>query len=420
MTSALIWLTLAVAHAACPAFSPGPADAPFRVDHPGAGTIVFEVAVPISAAPDAVEAVLAPLQARGLGATLLVDAGSPPALASTLAAAAARGNRVAVRVQEDPAGPFSERSRGAYELWWRAIRADRKAVKRAVRAPVHVVAISPLTDPAELAAEQLGLRVVLPLDGGSPQRVRRVRGFDGRAGRAWVLAAPIHPDGCGVSLPAWTPAAFDRVARDLAPGRPTRVGLPLDGAKPALLAAWIDGVLTPSGVRVASAREASASARSRPAVVPASPSDRPVDRAMWEAAAAALVLGGRLPRSLPGSLTLSEAFAALVLVAAADAPLAAVRLPSLGPPADVARSALAAPSTPLDPADVRAVARDLAPRLRGAVPAMVRVGDRNLTAGEFLVVLAQLALDQQPMAVPAPPPDPFADGFGWGRSGAAP
>jgi hypothetical protein len=51
---------------------------------------------------------------------------------------------------------------------------------------------------------------------------------------------------------------------------------------------------------------------------------------------------------------------------------------------------------------------------------MVRVGERDLTAGELLVVLAQLALDQPTVARAAPPPDPFGDGFGWGRSGAAP
>jgi len=420
VTGVLIWLGLAVAQATCPAFTPGPPDAPFRVTQPAAGTLAFEVAVPISADPRALDALLAALDARGHPATLLVDAGSPPALAASLRAAAANGHAVAVRVQADAAGPFSERSRGAYELWWRALRDDRKAVRRAVRAPVRAVALSPMTDPAELAAEQLGLRVVLPLDGGSPQRVRRVRGFDGRSGRARVLAAPLYPDGCGAALPAWTPAALDRAAHDLSPGRPTRVALPLAGADPALLGAWIDGVLAPARVVVTTAADAAAAAPSQPATAAVEPRDRPVDRAMWEAAAVRLVAGGRLPRALPGSLTLTEAFAALVQVAAASPAPETVRLPALGPPVDVARSVLPAAGVPLDPDAVRAVARDLAPRLRGAVPAMVRVGDRNLTAGEFLVVLAHIALDEPPVATAAPPPDPFGDGFGWGRSGAAP
>jgi hypothetical protein len=91
-------------------------------------------------------------------------------------------------------------------------------------------------------------------------------------------------------------------------------------------------------------------------------------------------------------------------------------LPPLEPPADLSRGNLPV-GTGLDPEAVRSAALSLVPTLRGAVPGIVRVGDSELSAGEFLVAMAMVALGQEPNVQRAEPPDPYAPGLGWGKSG---
>ncbi len=131
------------------------------------------------------------------------------------------------------------------------------------------------------------------------------------------------------------------------------------------------------------------------------------------AGAAQLATARKLPRQLPGELGLAETFAGLVLLVASPDRPGNLRLPVVRGPADVARSAL--PSGWQPTADeVRTAAQGLAPNLRGAVPAVVTVGDQLVAAREFLVMLADVALDQPPRARSVTDPDPFAVGAGWG------
>jgi hypothetical protein len=142
---------------------------------------------------------------------------------------------------------------------------------------------------------------------------------------------------------------------------------------------------------------------------------RKVDREDLLAAVIPLTEGGRLPRSLPRDLNLTEAFLGLVLLLSED--IEEVALTPLEAPIAAARS--------MDPGsvaseDVRAAAVRLAPALTTAIPGFVDVGPVKLTAEEFLVVMAIVALDPDAERVDVPvveSPDPYANGLGWGRSG---
>jgi hypothetical protein len=200
------------------------------------------------------------------------------------------------------------------------------------------------------------------------------------------------------------------------------VGLPLE-LPPALLRRWADEVLRPTGAVALSPRGAAAAVPRRVALLgrpmaepppPPPPPGRALPVGDLDEAARALAGVTRLPRALPGGVTLTEAFAGLVLITAdPDAPLL---LPRLAPPLESPIRTLSSP-LPLDPEALRAAARALAPSLQGSVPGLIDVGGHTLTPGELLVALADLRRGEPPVARPVGDPDPYAPGAGWGRSG---
>ncbi len=414
MLTLLVAAGLALAAADCPAPAPQAPDAAFAVQAAAPGTLVLEMRLGETTNPAAALALLEVLTERGLPGTVLVDPRAAQTHSAVLAAARSGGHEVGMLLPFDEASNTAQTGMLAFEAWWGRIRRGKKAVRRAGGGNPVSVALAPATIEAEVAAEQSGMRAVLSLDPGRKELSRRVKLGD-EAGRARFLTPGPYGDGCGALLPSWTPQAFDRASRAPA-GHPGRIALPLAGSNPQLLARWLDTVLEGSRARVVTARRATLLPARQAVAAPPPPPGRPVDADMWSEAAARLATGGRLPRVLPGSLNLTEAFVALATVAASEEALLTVRLGPVGPPADVARSTLNPEGISLSEEAVRSAARDLAPALKRSVPAFVVVGSQSLTAAEFLVLLARLEQGQPLVAVPATSPDPYAPGAGWGRS----
>ncbi len=128
---------------------------------------------------------------------------------------------------------------------------------------------------------------------------------------------------------------------------------------------------------------------------------------------------GELPdatRQLPGRLTPTEAFLGLTQLMAIERPPQAIALGPLRPPAELAHSSLGAAPVDLTEQAVRDAAVDLLPALVGQVPGFISVGTHNLTAAEFLRVMALVYLGLAPSARPVADPNPYAPGGGWGES----
>ena len=190
-------LTLAAAQAACPEFRGGPMDAAFAVTEPTRGALIVELRVDEDTDPAALEELLAPLGARGVPATILVDPDASEALRGPLRAAREQGHEVGLWLEVDPRGPMAEVSYPAFSDWWRLLRASRKAVRRTAGGRVDVVGMAPVTDASEAAAEQNAVRTLLPTDATGGTRTRRTRLAEGQIGRTKVVPPGPYPDRCG-------------------------------------------------------------------------------------------------------------------------------------------------------------------------------------------------------------------------------
>jgi hypothetical protein len=435
------WLA---ARGACPDFNPGPLSAPFA-QVTAQGDLLLEIRVEGAIEPATLEPVLTTLESRKISATILLApawAVQHPDAARRMAAA---GHEVGVLLHQrdlpDPgviprAAPGMRVQAGAQPMgpgivvlreWLPPINEAIDSVRAASGEGIKAAGIDVLSGGAEQVLEAVGVRAILPLDPGEPGPARPSRTVDGMPARSRVLPALGWTDSCGPELPAWTPAAFDRVAAAVGASPALRVAIPPVGANPSLLAAWLDEVATPARWRTLTASKAAAQVRAITAVgaslglgsqepqpLAAAPG-RYVETVQVRAAAERIASGGRFPRSFPGDLNVTEAFVGLaLLLARPDAE--GMRLPPLEPPPDLSRGSLSV-GTPLDPESVRAAAIALVPTLRGAVPGIVQVGDAELSAGEFMVAMAKVALGQQPSVQRAEPPDPYAPGLGWGKSG---
>lgn len=413
--AALLTLGLGTAHAACP-IPPDSADGALSSDALTGGGLVLELRIDRGATADSITALLAPLSARKLPATLLVAPEVAEALGPTLRQAAKAGHEIGLLLPRAEQGPLLIGGAEAYAQWWEELRAAKKLVQKAAHAPVRVVALRPSQREAELAADQQGFRTILPLEDRARSPVRRSAATAGQPGRARVLSPGPYPEGCGAQLPAWTPGSLDRATRYGTAGAPGRVALPLDGADPALLARWLDEVLAPAQVRLLKASEVGRVRIAAPPPAPP-PAARDLDVATLKVAVAALPGRSRLPRTLPGGLNLTEAYAAL-LSAVANPGAERLPLPDLAPPSDFGRSSLPAEGRPVPAAAIRTAAEALLQAQPKAIPALSEVDGLALTAGEFLSLMAQVLLELPPVARPAEPPDPFGEGGGWGQSKA--
>ncbi len=349
--AALLTLGLGAAHAACP-IPPDAPDGALRGDALTGGGLVLELRIDRGATAESIAALIAPLSARKLPATLLVAPEVAEALGPTLREAAKAGHEIGLLLPRAEVGPLLIGGAEAYAQWWEELRAAKKVVQKAAHAPVRVVALRPSQREAELAADQQGFRTILPLEDGARSPVRRSAATAGQPGRARVLSPGPYPDSCGAQLPAWTPGALDRATRYGTAGAPGRVALPLAGADPALLARWLDEVLAPAQVRLLKASEVEPGAHRRPPPLPAPGGPGP--GCGHPEGRGRLPGRSRLPRTLPGGLNLTEAYAALL---SAVANPGAERLPlpdSLRP--DFGRSSLPAEGRPVPAAAIRSAA----------------------------------------------------------------
>jgi hypothetical protein len=414
----VIALLLALAARASCDFDPGSPLASFRgAPHPGA-RVALEVRLEEGSRDPS--PILDALHERGVRATVLVEPTVALHWSAVLSEATEQGHDVGVLVhaQRDLGVAPETILQVSVTRWWQELKQARRTVKRAAGQHPTVFAIDLPTRAATVAFEQMRVRMVWALDGGV-DAPRRLDSSQDSAGSTKLLSQGGYLDACGGTLPAWTPAAFDRVADATRAGWPVRVALPVVGFDPAVLGRWLDAAVP--AIRFVTGRELAAlslqelgagngSAPPPPRYV------RRIDGTAWLSAARAIEEAWVLPRTAPGGLGPTEAFLAFALLLAAEARPATLELGPLAPPLEVGQSSLTG-AVPLDANDVRETAAALSPATLQAVPAVVTVGDVTLTAAEFLRVMAMVVLAHEPVARRVGDPDPFAPGGGWGTSG---
>jgi hypothetical protein len=381
------------------------------------------------------------LERAGYSATFLVSANDALGLSASVRLLDGMGHEVGLLF--DAAEAFSVTKPEVLERidiarFWRRVRDDRRRLRKISGRAVRVVAVPEFPRALEVALDGLGqLSTVLLFDLDNRHAPRHIVGVNGVVGRAVVLPPGPYGEACplGSELPAWTPAAFDRVSLTLLRAsnrfaRPiVRMGLSTarwsDEAEP-LLSRYRVQVLEPAGVEIVLARKVvsgvgglpTRTVRQAPTVL-GTDVGRAVVSTDLSRAAAVLAAGGTLPQTLPGGLNLTEAYLALVRALAREQVPVGVQLWRLEPPAEAAPSLLPESGISLPVAEIRSLARTLEPVLLGQVPGFLEVDGRLLTAAEFLCAMAR-SLEADPNGVvrvePTFSPDPFAPGLGWGIS----
>lgn len=427
--------------ARCVAAVAGPADAPFVLPEISDGMLILEIHVPQGADPAAVGALTSVLERHKLRATVLVSPefigpGAPllrelvkkkHEVGVLLAASTLPNPGVNPTLPPGMKPPPGMQPRGPGQLilndWLPELQEPVRALRLVTGKATDAVAIDALSGGAEQAFEAMGVRAVLPLDPDEPGPARVLRSVDGQPARGRVLPANAWSDGCGPSLPAWTPVALDRASALAATKPGLRLALPLQGADPALLDRWLREVVEVKGWKVLTASEAAARVRSLGATlgrVDTAPAveapGRFVSKEALLGAAAVLAEAQRLPRRLPGDLSLTEAALGLMAVLA-DPTAEGHRLPAARGPSELARGSVPAGAGP-SAEELRVAVAELLPGMRGTLPGVVSVGVYQITINELVVILAQAALGRPLVIAEHAPPDPYAPDLGWGLSGA--
>lgn len=371
------------------------------------------------------EAILAVLDARGLGATIVVPAAPPTeAIARVLARIKKTLHDPAIALQ---AGEVPRDKDGA-----RALK-DAIAAVAELAGPVRTVIAPVGARQPEALLGTLGFRSIENTAGPATAEARMAGMFEGQPRVNVVLPPGPYEDACGADphVAPFTPASADRatwaIAR-AARGRGTPVvRIALDGgggraSDAEVLGRWLDEVLLPSGAGIGTA-EAARQVVLRgfrdptPAPAPgADDSGRLVQLDEVVRAAQEIGAPATLPRAFAGDLTATEAYQAFLLVAAGRNEGQIVRLTHLRGPASDARSTLSGPIT-LPAEEVRAAAKGLNAALPAEIPSAFPVGGHLLTAGEMLLALAGVVRGDDPVTVqPVANPDPNQRGLGWGES----
>jgi hypothetical protein len=415
---AVAWLLLSLpVHAGCD-FDAGSPNAPFQAEAKPGGRVAVEIRLEDGSRDPT--PILQALTEHGVRATILVEPTAALHWSSVLADATKQGHDVGVliRAQRDLGVAPETILQVSVTRWWQELKQARREVKRVAKQRPTIFALDIWTRAAAEALEQMRVRMVWSLDGAG-SAPRRLDLSKDAAGGTKLLGWGGYGDACGGTLPAWTPAAFDRVTDATRAGWPVRVELRPSGFDAALLGRWIDAVS--SKVQFVTGQElAGLSLQEMGAgggTVPEPPHYvRRIDGAAWLSAAHAIEETWVLPRTAPGGLDPTEAFLAFALLLDAETPPATLEIGTLAPPIEIAETSLHG-SVPLDAADVRAAAKALSPPTLQVVPAVVTVGNVTLTAAEFLRVMAMVVLSHDPVARRTGDPDPFAPGGGWGTSG---
>ncbi len=423
MLTFLLLLLTRSAPAACD-FEPGAFDAPFQAHAPAAGLVVFEIRL-MGQAPVPSE-LLDVLSNRQLPATLLVGSIWARRNGEALRNIQKQGHEVGLWFSLRNNLGLTTKTVVIPDLgdWIVALRRARRDIRRSTGQRAKSIGTQSLPEIGELAMEAMTYRALLPDERNIDDLPRRARSYTGTSGQARVLGIGPYLDGCGATLPAWTPAALDRATSTAARGGWVRIVLPAKPSAAPLLAKWLDEVVIPQGWEVVTAVTAARRAR-RPLGLPLQHTNIPasevsvvrtVTRDAWRAVAEALVQPTTLPRSLPGEFSPTEAFLGLCTLLSAESEATVTSLGPLSPPVETARTGLGNTEVPLRTEDVRATARELMPSLSGHVPSLVTVGSHTLTAAEFLRVMAMTTLNMEPVARGVSDPDPYAPGGGWGES----
>ena len=403
----------------------GPADAVFAVPVKGERVkLVIEIWGE-GADPAWISSVLDVLEARSLGATLVLPAGPPdPALLPLLARARDQGVEIAVLLPDDLLPNKKGDDIEALEEQLGAL--ERQA------GPIRTAVAEVGSRQREAMLGRAGLRTLIdetPSPGSEP---RMAGSFEGQPRTRVVLSSGLYDDACGPSpvVGPFGPKAADRAA--VALQRATRVSgspvvrLGLDGSRgspddAAVLGRWLDGIVLPGGVQVVTANEARkrtlATFRSAaPAQAIPDAGGRLVSIDALREAAAALRDPSVLPRSLPGDLNPTEAFFGFVLLLADHTEGAVVRLGAMSGPASDSKTSLTGPVS-IDRGSVRDLAVALERALPSEVPAALPVDGRLLTAAELLIALAAAVRGDDPVVTgPVAVPEPNERGLGWGSS----
>ena len=422
MISLWIWLSIATA-ATCQPIPPNGRRDPLAARAPALGQVIFEVPLFGDAKPP--QDLMTALNIHDLKATLLVTQTWAEANGEFLQQAAESGHEVGLWLSLSEDLNLSERAADPDLREWIAVmKRGRKTIRKQTRQPVSTIGMAMLPPAAEIAAEAMGFRAILPVERTLHDRPRRARAAstgNGRAsnGQARIIGQGAYEDGCGHMLPHWSPAALDRATSVAARSTWTRIGLPPDPLSGSLFDRWAETVLIPHKWRVVTASEMAEATKRPDALGAARPPEIPIPKVIkideWRQAASIIAASGNLPRQPTPDLNLTEAFYGLVVLNAATALPTSVTLGRLDPPHETAPRGTSTDRS-VTTEDVRSAAQQLLPRLRGQMPSLLTIGGQTVTAAEALQLFARAFLEEPTTISPVHDPDPYAPGGGWGQS----
>lgn len=422
MISLWTWLSIATA-ATCEPILPNGRRDPLAARAPALGQVMLEIPLFGDTQPP-LELVTA-LNIHELKATLLVTQTWAEANGEFLEQAAHSGHEIGLWLSLSEDLKLSERAADPDLREWIAVmKRGRKAIRKQTRKPVFTIGLAMLPPAAEIAAEAMGFKAILPIERTLYDRPRRARAAstgNGRAsnGQARIIGQGAYEDGCGHMLPHWSPAALDRATSVAARSIWTRIGLPPDPLSGSLLDRWAETVLIPHKWRVVTASEMAEMTKRPDALGDVRPPEIPIPKVIkideWRQAAAIIAASGNLPRRPTTNLNLTEAFYGLVMLNAASSQPTSVTLGRLDPPHETAPRGTSADQS-VTKEDVRTAAQQLFPRLRGQMPALLTIGGQTVTAAQALQLFARAFLEEPTIISLVHDPDPYAPGGGWGQS----
>ena len=416
----LLWATLiGFASARCEPTPPNGQRTPFAARAHARGRVILEV--PLFGAVKPPTDILLALHSHGLHATLLVTRAWAAEHPDFIEQASDQGHEIGlwISLREDLGLVGNRVADPALKEWISVMRQGRRKIRHISGQPVHTLGISMLPPTAEIAAEAVGFRAILPVERTLHDQPRRSRSASKTAGRARIIGQGAYDDGCGHMLPHWSPAAIDRATSVAARTTWVRIGLPTDPLAAPLVDRWAEEVILPYRWPVLTASEASVVLKKMGTVATTAAPEIPVPKLIsineWTRVAAAISSQTTLPRAPTENVNLTEAFFGLVMLLASDLPPTSVTLGRLDPPREIAPLNNRDPIQ-IDRAQVRLTASQLLPRLRGQIPSLITIDGRTFTAAEALQVMARVFLGDAAIVTPVADPDPFAPGGGWGAS----
>jgi len=311
----------------------------------------------------------------------------------------------------------------------------RRKVKAFERAGQVKVVFAPLGSRGpEAILGKVGFRALVDTDAAATAQPRLAGHLEGQPRINVVLPPGAYGKGrCGTDprVAGFSPATADRTSRALlrsgveAKTTPTvrlalHPGKETDGA---VLRRWLDEVVLPAGVKVATASETrsqalvdfrrSPSKTERNRTIPG----RLVTEDDLRKAAATLADLDTLPRELPGELNPTEAFLGFSLLLAEGSVDGTVRLRALSGPVNSVPGSSTGAVVEVEREALVKTSKQLLAALPPELPNGMPVGGQLLTIDRYLTALASAVRGDDPAkGRPIAHPDPHARGLGWGTS----